>query len=167
MRIMIRAMTSLLAAGMATAALAAGTGGTVTFNVTTSSAGGKYAPKHVMAVWVTDAKGAFVRTLAVYGQKQRRSLREWPGTQVDGLTGATLPSHKPQTFTWDCKDSKGAVVADGTYEIHVEFVDGKASQITPKGAIQFTKGATPVNLMPGNTGNFKSMSLKFTPGAAR
>ncbi len=44
--------------------------GTLTF--VTTATDGKYAPRHVLAVWVADSKGKFVKTLLVRARKRKK-----------------------------------------------------------------------------------------------
>ncbi|MBR5716840.1 MAG: DUF2271 domain-containing protein [Bacteroidales bacterium] len=98
------------------------------------------------AIWVENAQGEVVRTLFVtsYTTKGRARGDEelvrgyikrpncvptWVKTvkandlsdeELDVFTGATPQNNGIQTFTWDLKDQKGAVVPKGTYTIYVE-----------------------------------------------
>jgi len=42
------------------------TNGTLAVSVTTSSTGGNYAPRNIVAIWVEDNSGKFVKTLLAY-----------------------------------------------------------------------------------------------------
>ena len=53
------------------------TDGAATFQVTTVTAGGNYAPRNVMAIWVTDANTNFVKTLKRQAVSQIRWLTRW------------------------------------------------------------------------------------------
>ena len=143
--------------------------GPVKFSVETKKTRGKYAPKHVLAIWVTDSKGKFVRTLEVYGKKRMKYLKVWARNSkkntVDAITGATLRKHVPHNVAWDCRDAKGKLVPDGTYHIHVEFteVNGQGP-VMPLRHVKFRKGAKAVSIKPKNTRNFVNIKLDYTPG---
>ena len=85
-----------------------------------------YRERPYMAVWVENAKGDLVTTLAEWGSNQKyvSSLSNWM-RQVAGepnfraMTRATRPAGQ-YTLVWDGKDSKGKVVPKGTYKIFVE-----------------------------------------------
>ena len=142
--------------------------GPVKFSVETKRTKGKYAPKHVLAIWVTNAKGKFVRTLEVYGKKRRKYLKVWAKNSkkntVDAITGATLKKHVPHNVVWDCRDARGKLVPDGAYHIHVEFteVNGQGP-VMPLRHVKFRKGAKPVSLKPKNTRNFVNIKLDYMP----
>ncbi len=42
------------------------TNGTLSVSVTTGSAGGNYAPRNVLAIWIEDSSGKFVKPLLAY-----------------------------------------------------------------------------------------------------
>ena len=145
--------------------------GPVKFSVETKRTRGKYAPKHVLAIWVTNEKGKFVRTLEVYGKKRMKYLKVWARNSkkntVDAITGATLKKHVPHNVVWDCRDAKGKLVPDGTYHIHVEFseVNGKGP-IMPLRHVKFRKGAKAISITPKDTPNFVKIKLDYTPEKA-
>lgn len=146
-------------------------GGTVDFQVTTVTFGGKYAQKNIGAIWVADSQNSFVKTLKVWASRRMRHLVKWNndsgGNVVDAVTSATLRAHQSHNVTWDCTDVNGQVVADGTYKILVEFTEDNSSQAgRPQGkwtSIAFTKGATAENLTPADETYFKNMKLVYTP----
>jgi len=145
--------------------------GPVKFSVETKRTRGKYAPKHVLAIWVTNSKGKFVRTLEVYGKKYRKHLKVWARNSkkntVDAITGATLKKHVPHNVVWDCRDARGKLVPDGAYHIHVEFteVNGQGP-VMPLRHVKFRKGAKAISLKPKNMRNFVNIKLDYTPEKA-
>jgi hypothetical protein len=144
-----------------------GTAGSVEFSVRTKPTKEKYAPRNVIAIWVTDSKGNFVKTLEVYGKKRKKYLKAWTKqskkNEVDAVTGATLKKHKTHTVTWDCRDTKGNLMPDGDYQIHVEFTNKNGQgPTTPPGHIQFKKGSKSISLTPKKLPCFDKMTLKYT-----
>lgn len=142
----------------------------VTFSVTTVATTGKYAPRHVMAIWVTDSQGALVQTLQVNADKRKKHLVEWLAalgdTKVDAVTSATLKTHQTSKVVWNCKDAKGNPVPDGKYQIRVEFTEiNGAGPSTPKDHIEFTVGPKAATVKPKDLVNFKAMSVAYTPAA--
>jgi hypothetical protein len=146
------------------------TDGTLTVTATTSSAGGNYAPKNIVAVWIEDNQGNFVKTLMAYAQNRRTHLNTWeasttaagsPFNTVDAITGATKSSHATRTCTWNGTDVNGTLVADGTYRIRMELTDknntGNFSTFT------FTKGLAPENQTPANVPSFSSIIIDWVP----
>ena len=149
---------------------------TVTFNVTTVSYGGNYAPRSVFAMWITDASGKFVKTINRQGSARVGYLTNWKSSSnqnvVDATTGATLNSPNLATtstggsvsrrpFIWNCKNASGALVPDGTYYINVEFTENNATGKTAK--YTFVKGATDQNITFNNVNsNFINATLIYT-----
>ena len=112
------------------------TEGTLNVSAATSAAGGNYAPKNIVAIWVEDNQGNFVKTLLAYAQARRTHLNTWeasttaagsPFNAVDAITGATKTSHATRTCTWNGTDVNGALVADGTYRLRMELTDKNAT----------------------------------------
>lgn len=98
----------------------------LTLKFTTTPAGGKYAPRYVLAVWVEKEDGAFVKTLSRWGRKRAKHLAEWQsadGSDIDGITGATPRSHKEYKISWDFRGRDKKKVSDGLYRIRLELTD--------------------------------------------
>jgi hypothetical protein len=144
--------------------------GTLTFTATTSSAGGNYAPKNIVAVWIEDNQGNFVKTLLAYAQTRKTHLNTWEATTtaagspfntVDAITGATKSSHGLRTCSWNGTDVSGTLVADGTYKIRMELTDknntGNFSTFT------FSKGPNAENQTPANVPSFASIIINWEP----
>jgi Predicted periplasmic protein (DUF2271)/Secretion system C-terminal sorting domain len=127
----------------------------VVFKVTTVTFNGTYAPKHVIAVWITNSSGAYVKTINRQSNARTQYLTNWKtssGTNTaDGITGATLLTHNyayssnPNgvsriPFNWNCNDFNGNLVADGTYYVNVEFTERNSTGKYVKYA--FVKGST-------------------------
>lgn len=145
----------------------ANTAGLVTFTATTSPAGGNYAPKHVLAIWV-EKDGVFVKTRKAMANARKQYLYMWKAASnynvVDAITGPTLNSHQTHTVTWDCKDLSGNVVVDGDYTIILEFTDKHAQG--PFIEVTFNKGTEPVTMNPANQTYIKNISLTYMPMSA-
>lgn len=133
----------------------------LSFSVTTATLGGRYSPRNIYAIWVTDAQGKFVKTLAKFARIRARYLTGWNaasgGNVVDAVTGATVTSHGARMATWDLTDVSKKAVPDGDYKIVVELTD--ADKTGASTSIPFTKGAAAVKLTPADQANFKAMSL--------
>ena len=56
------------------------TPGELTVSVATSETGGNYAPKNIIAIWIEDDGGNFVKTLLAYAQNRRTHLNNWQAT---------------------------------------------------------------------------------------
>ena len=154
----------------ATTWINAQTDGTLTVTATTSETGGNYAPKNIVAIWIEDQQGNFVKTLLAYAQNRKTHLNTWeasttaagsPFNTVDAITGATRSSHATRSCTWNGTDVNGTLVADATYKLRMELTDknntGNFSTFT------FTKGANPENQTPVNVPSFSSISIYWEP----
>jgi len=102
----------------------------VTFS--TTQAGGSYAPKNVVVVWITNSSGTFVRTIGRWANRRASELVEWysvaGSSDVDGLSGATRANHTGTlTASWDLKNRSGQVVPYGTYNINFLLTDSNNS----------------------------------------
>lgn len=150
--------------------ISAQTDGTLTVTATTSETGGNYAPKNIVAIWIEDQQGNFVKTLLAYAQNRKTHLNTWeasttaagsPFNTADAITGATKSSHATRSCTWNGTDVNGTLVADATYRLRMELTDknntGNFSTFT------FTKGANPENQAPANVPSFSSISVNWEP----
>lgn len=88
------------------------------------------------AVWIENEKGDFVKNIFVTKFtassgyiKRKESLPLWvkksniknySQEKVDSICGATLKSNDNFLCSWDCTDSNGNTVPDGTYKFFVE-----------------------------------------------
>ncbi|HLO90084.1 MAG TPA: DUF2271 domain-containing protein [Lentimicrobium sp.] len=146
------------------------TRGLLTVSVATSTAGGNYAPKNIIAIWIEDEQGHFVKTLMAYAATRMTHLNTWeastsqagsPYNVVDAITGATRSSHSTRTCTWNGTDVNGNVVADGIYSIRMELTDknGTGNFTT----FSFEKSLESVMLTPANVPSFSSISLNWEP----
>lgn len=162
-------LTVGLGAGFASGA-GANTEGEVTLEFTTAGAGGKYAPKHVLAVWITDARTNFVATVMRQASKHQKYLTAWnaaggANSRVDGITGATLPRHGTRKAVWNCRDSAGRVVGDGAYLFFIEFTEG--NKPGPVAVVPFTIGAAGKEQpITADHKNYSGLKVTFTPRGA-
>jgi hypothetical protein len=162
-------LTLLFLACLFTGLISAQTNGTLSVSVTTSSTGGNYAPRNVLAIWVEDSSGKFVKTLLAYADKRKTHLNTWEAStttagsvfnSIDATTGATQSSHATRTCTWNGTDYNKKVVADGDYKLRMELTDKNATGNTA--SFTFTKGPdaqklTPADVLP----SFKTVSLNW------
>jgi hypothetical protein len=155
-------MACLGAAG----SLAAATEGTVSLSCSTVSAGGKFSPRHVLAVWVADGNTNFIKTLCRYGTKRTKYLNAWRIARqneptVDGITGATRPAHSELAITWDCRDSDKKLVPDGPYLLFVELAD--SHDHSPKAVFAVEKGPTSQTKTFADEEFLKKIRVSFQP----
>ncbi len=145
-------------------------GSSLKVGVTTTPNGGQYAPRNVVAVWVEDGAGSFVKTIDRWSAARTSHLVAWiqkaGSGDVDAVSGATRQNHNtPLSITWDMKDRNGTVVPDGTYTIRMELADSNASQPgqNHQGTFTFTKGTAADNQTGLSNGGFNNVSIDFTP----
>ena len=154
-------------------AAAANTAGSATFSVTTSTYTAQYAPNHVVVVWVVDSSNKFVKTLCRHAGSRIGYLSRWATargsyTNVDGTTSATLTRQPTNhVVVWDCRDTNGAVVADGMYYFKVEYtsINGAGPYLT--NGVGFMKGTAPVTTNFANSsslgGTFSGLAITYAP----
>ena len=147
--------------------LSAQTSGKLNVSVTTSSAGGNYAPRNIVAIWIEDASGNFVKTLLANADRRIEYLYTWKAVtsakgsmynRVDAITGATLTSHGTRTCNWNGTDYNKNLVPDGTYYVCMELTDKHAQGNYSKFA--FKKGINNLVTPPNVTG-FSSVNIQW------
>lgn len=152
--------------------IVAQTVGTLKVSTTTKGTGGNYAPKNIVAVWVENENGQFVKTLAAYANTRKAYLDTWKASTtsagsayntVDAVTGATRTSHGNITCSWNGTDFNGNEVGDGTYNLRFELTDkhstGNLASFT------FNKGNALQELTPANVPSFESTSISWQPAS--
>lgn len=139
-----------------------------TLRFTTESFDGRYAPQHVMAVWVEDSGGRHVRTLEARGDGHLRHLVIWKRASrkndlpaADGVTGATLTSHQSHEIPWNGHDAKEQTVPNGDYVFLVEFTEDNGKGRVLK--VPFKKGPLAKNQRLPDQKNFKNIELTVAP----
>lgn len=142
------------------------TSGTLTFSVTTTEPSGGYTGDHVIALWIENSAGTFIKTKIRYAQARVSYLNVWISKSsqnvVDATTGPTKSSHGTLTFTWNATNVSSVVVPDDTYKIWLQMADRNQNGATA--SVTFTKGPTPIsNQTFANSGNFTNMSLNWVP----
>ncbi|MDA3844347.1 MAG: DUF2271 domain-containing protein, partial [Candidatus Kapabacteria bacterium] len=142
--------------------------GSVNVEFTTATYWGEFAPDHIIAVWVEDSEGIFIRTLQIWTQEKSKHLIRWNnasnGNKVDAITSATLRSHKQMSVAWDCTDLHGEFVPDGTYKIVIELTEDASEKDKKIGKfieMDFVKGGENIS-KTYNEENFKDVTLSYT-----
>ncbi len=153
------------------------TAGTLTFSYTQSPASAS-ATKNVMAVWIEDNAGNFVKTrMRFWGNNTTDHLPSWDAKSgqnlVDATSGATrTASTSPtafgtKTISWDGTNVSGSLVADGIYKVFVE-----SSYCNPEPAngqhwiissFSFTKGIAADHQTPAGPANFSNITVDWVP----
>ncbi len=95
-----------------------------------------------VAVWIEDAKGKSVRTVAVWGNnpKYMRKLRTWwpiagDNPDIEGVTRATRPAGKYE-LVWTGIDDAGKQLPPGTYTVQIETAREEGPHTRLKGSIE-------------------------------
>lgn len=144
-------------------------GCTLAVSVTTASAGGKYAPRNIGAIWISDDADRFVKTLAVWADKRVKYLKRWnevttaagkPASRVDAVSSATKTSHGVRTGTWNCTNASSMPVADGAYKVCFELTDYDGQG--PYNCVPFTKSPAPFSATPADSPSFTARRLEMT-----
>jgi len=139
------------------------TPGTLTISTLTSSAGGQYSPRNVVAIWIENSSGVFVKSLLVLANARKGDLTNWSSNTaknvVNATTGATQSSHAVRTATWNGTNVSGVVVTDGIYKACFELTDGTLRFST----FNFTKGSVASTVSPANVSSFANISIVWTP----
>ncbi len=156
------------------------TSGNLTFTYTPTSHNGYSGTKNVLAIWIQNSNGDFVKTRERYvGLQTSDHLPTWavnsggsafsallPGSDVtDATTGATLTAFSTRTIQWDGTDVNGNVVPDGNYKITVESCWNHGSANKDLRSFTFTKGASDDVQTPTSDANFTNISLEWIAGA--
>lgn len=138
--------------------------------VTTASPGGRYSPRNIGAIWISDSSDRFIKTLNVWADKRAKYLKKWnevttaakvPASRTDAISGATKTSHGVRTGAWNCTNTSAMKVADGDYKVCFELTDYDGQG--PYECVAFTKGPAPVSLTPADAPTFKARKLELTP----
>ena len=150
--------------------LSAQTDGDLNVSTFTSETGANYAPRNIVAIWIENENGGFVKTLLAYAQNRKTHLNTWQastaaaGTEyntVDAITGATRTSHNTRSCMWNATDYNGNMVADGTYYLWMELTD--KNNTGNFSSFAFTKGDTEEIQTPANVPSFGSISIHWQP----
>lgn len=146
------------------------TTGELLVETTTSETGGNYAPRNIVAIWIENEQGEFIKTLLAYAQTRKTHLNTWQATTTaagtaynttDAITGATRTSHNTRFCTWDCTDYNGLIVSDGTYYVWMELTDKNSTG--NYSSFAFTKDENPESQTPSNVPSFESISIVWEP----
>ncbi len=137
----------------------------VSIDFKTKPAGGSFSPRHVLAVWVEDTNGVFVKTLYLKAAARKQYLYSWNaasgGNTTDAITGATINSHTSHHVTWNCLDLNGQPVNPRYYQIKVEFTEKHAQG--PMHTMGFTVNNSTQNYSDSNLTYFDYVVLNYDP----
>jgi len=133
----------------------------VTF--TTTDSGGTYTPKNIVAAWIEDANGTFVKTIGRWAATRKSDLTTWTGkagaNDADAISGATRTSHAiPLTAKWNLRDRNQQLMPDGNYVVRIESTEKGPRNV---GSFPFVKGATPQKQTGLSNGGFTSVTVDY------
>lgn len=141
------------------------TSGTLTFSVTTTEPAGNYNGVNVIALWIEDTNGNFIKTKMRYADARIQYLNKWVSSSMynvtDAVTGATRSNHGPLTMSWNATDVAGNVVADNGYRVCLQMSDKNAAGEYLY--LPFVKDTNAQTLSFPDTLNFTSLSLTWSP----
>jgi hypothetical protein len=132
--------------------------------------GRSYAPQNIIAIWVEDNNGKFVKTLLINARRYTDYLTAWVNAtssagstynSVDAVTGATNMTHGVRVCTWDGTDFNGNLVADGSYVVKMELTE--ANSTGNSAAFPIIKGESTFSSNPDPNTNFSDITLKWEP----
>lgn len=141
------------------------TSGTLSVAVTTTTYNGSYAPRNIVAIWVVNSSGIYVKTLAAYCAIRANDLTNWTTAnstkdKTDAITGATRNSHGQITATWNGTNKSGVLQADGNYTLKMEMTEGGNNKFV---SFPFTKGTTTDSQTPASVTGFSNLSISWIP----
>lgn len=127
--------------------------------------GGQAMRNPYMAVWIEDADGAFVKTLALYhraeGDRWLDTLVRW--YQVSGGTDTTTSGTVPAgtyTAAWDGTTASGERASAGSYYVCVESAVEHGDESLVREAVTFDAEAGSTTLTPA--GDITSASVDYS-----
>jgi uncharacterized protein (TIGR03382 family) len=145
----------------------------VTVKFMTTPAGGPYAPRNVVVVWIEDSAGNFVKTIGRWAGQRKNYLVAWVAkagpNDVDAVTSATRGDHSVAIQAiWNLQDRNGTVVPDGTYTIKLEMADSDAGTQTAnhEGTFTFVKSPQPQVQTNQASGGFDNATISYAAQAA-
>jgi len=160
------ALGLLIACALAAPAGAQG----VTARFMTTPAGGPYAPRNVVAVWIEDGGGNFVKTIGRWAGQRKQYLTSWTAkagaNDADAITSATRGDHlNTIQAIWNLQNKQGVVVPDGTYTIRMELADSDGGN-TNEGTFTFVKSPNPQVQTALSNGGFINVNISYAAAAA-
>lgn len=150
--------------------LPAQTDGDLNVSTFTSEAGGNYNPRNIVAIWIENEEGQFVKTLLAYANSRKTHLNIWQASTaaalsefniVDAITGATKNSHATRECMWNATDINGNIVSDGTYFLWMELTDKNGTG--NYSSFSFTKGEMEELQTPADVPSFGDISIHWQP----
>jgi hypothetical protein len=137
----------------------------ITFEIA-APGGFRYRPPYV-AVWLENAQGLPIRTLALWfeqsgkGARWLRELRRWASQNSQPPEAVSGPTRMPGRYTlvWDGKDEGGNPVAQGDYYVCIEMAreHGPYALFREK----LSLGSAPLSRSYPEDGELKGVTLSY------
>lgn len=144
--------------------------GTLTVTFDTTPAGGRFAPRNVVAVWVETSTRRYIKTLGRWSAERTLSLIGWAmasNSDLDVVSGATRLDHSERLqVVWDTADADGELVVAGGYRIRMELSDDNAGtpDVNNQGAFPFSIDGVARVETPDDNGGFTNVVIDYTGG---
>ena len=143
--------------------------GTLNFSMKTATPSGSYGSNHLLAIWIENSSGTFVKTMVKYAATSKYDhLATWTGKSgknlVDATSGATLTTNGTITFNWNGTDVNKTQVTDGSYKIWVELAWDKSlttGKVTT--SFSFNKTSAAEHLTPANISYISAVVIDWQP----
>jgi hypothetical protein len=139
--------------------------------VTSHAPPGEFANAYVCAIWIADAEGALVRTLAYYAGQRARYLVTYQsaraGAPVDATTHATINRSESKLagrdavsheLSWALDDVRGELVTGAAYTLRIETSSDNGQGPLVDVPLQLDKGPLDVSLP--DSGNLTGLSVR-------
>jgi len=137
----------------------------LTVSVVTRTPEGFYSANNVIAIWIEDNSGTFIKTLTVYSDGYKKDLSVWEdaskGNLKDAIIGTCRTNYGRIHGFWNGTDVNGDQVPDGDYKVCMELNNKK--EFNRYTSFDFTKGPDVEILTPENETGFTSISIKWSP----
>jgi hypothetical protein len=144
---------------------------TCVVRVTTQAPPGEFANAYVCAIWIADAEGALVRTLAYYAGQRARYLVTYQsaraGAPIDATTHATVNRSESKLagrdavsheLSWALDDVRGEPVTGTAYTLRIETTSDNGQGPLVDVPLQLDKGPLDVSLP--DSGNLTGLSVR-------
>ncbi len=156
-------------------------GQNIYINARTKAYGGEHAPLSAAVIWVQTPEGKYIFTPHLWGRNVSFNLKTWRDVTgleefgfFDGVSSATRENHDSALVTsWDCKDTSGALVENGTYEIWLEMTSDdyiwseggefQGTNTKTTFVLDFENDVDPVRLLGPTTKGITELSTKYFP----
>jgi hypothetical protein len=140
------------------------TGRNLEISFSSVETGGEYAPHHILAVWIEQEDGTFVRSLKVRATERIQYLKTWKkksnSDKTDAVSGATLTSHTTHTVNWNLQNKDSVTISTGNYKLKLEMTD-KNSQ-GPVGTFTFAYNDSLKSQSYTDENNFKNVQITYS-----